>query len=75
MAVLLLALGIAFKMVAPYILALITGGILALLANPLYGYLCRKHMGSKTAATITIVLVILLVVIPTLPPRCVFPLL
>lgn len=64
--VLFLTVALAFKMIASYLVDLVTGGILALLTKPVYDYLCRRHVGRKTAAIIVTVLSILLVVIPIL---------
>ncbi|WP_141734333.1 AI-2E family transporter [Oligoflexus tunisiensis] len=64
--VLFLSAIIAFKMVAPYLITLITGGILALVASPFYHGLCRKGLGRKTAAAIITLFTILLIVVPLL---------
>ena len=52
------------SMVVPYMLALLMGGILALLASPAYNYLLRKKYRPKTAAMIVTLSMIMLVIVP-----------
>ena len=51
-------------MIAPYMLALLMGGILALLASPAYKFLLRKKYDPKTAAMIVTLSMVLLVIVP-----------
>lgn len=44
---------LAYKMITPYLLALLTGGLLALLANPVYQWLRGRRLGPKTASSVT----------------------
>jgi len=57
---------INFKMVAPYLVALLIGAMLALLSRPLYEYLRQQRRGPKTSALVVTVAVALLLVIPLL---------
>src|SRR5688500_10318373 len=53
------------KMILPYLLALMMGGILALLASPFYKKVTRR-LGPKSAAALVTFLVIVVVVGPML---------
>lgn len=66
LAILFIFLGLTLKMVAPYLMAIVMGGILALLASPAYRYLCAKRFRRGLAAMIVTLSVIVLVVGPTL---------
>lgn len=66
-ALLLLLVGLLFAnaaMVAPYLLAVVMGGILAMVFRPLYAYLCGWKLGPKTASLTATLAVALLVIIP-----------
>ncbi|MFW7379008.1 MAG: AI-2E family transporter [Oligoflexus sp.] len=66
LAILFLFLGITTKMIAPYTIAIVMGGILALLAHPFYRYLCLKTKRPSLSAALVTVSVIILVVGPSL---------
>lgn len=66
LAVLIFSVIFAFKMVAPYLFALIIGGILALITKAPYDYLRRKHLGPKAAAAIITAFSIFLVIGPVI---------
>ncbi len=51
-------------MIIPYMLALLLGGILALLASPAYKFLLEKKYKPKTAALIVTLSIIVLVIVP-----------
>ncbi len=51
-------------MIVPYMLALLMGGILALLASPTYKFLIRKKYNPKIAAMIVTVSMVVLVIVP-----------
>src|SRR5262245_35090625 len=55
---------VSFQMIAPYLLSLFMGGILALLAQPVYRYLKNKNMKPRRASALVTLAVILLVVGP-----------
>lgn len=61
---LLLVLGLNFYMVAPYLLALLMGGILAIVTRPLYEKLRNKKVGPKTASAIVVLLTAIVVIAP-----------
>lgn len=63
----LLLLGVlAFNvtMVAPYLLAVGMGGILAILTRPLYRKLLARKVGSKTAAMVVVVASLVIILVP-----------
>ncbi|MEO5970850.1 MAG: AI-2E family transporter, partial [Bdellovibrionia bacterium] len=64
LAILILALGITFQMVLPYLLALIMGGILALLSTGSYKKLKQRLHKPKLAAALTTLGLALLVIVP-----------
>jgi predicted PurR-regulated permease PerM len=64
LSMLLIGLALTLRMIGPYLLALITGGILALLANPLYAKLQSRNYSPKSAAALITVGIILLVIVP-----------
>ena len=66
LAIMAAAVFVVTKMIAPYLLSLILGSILALLAYPLYRRLQTRHLGPKSAASIVTIGIILLVVGPIL---------
>ncbi|MGQ0645001.1 MAG: AI-2E family transporter [Elusimicrobiota bacterium] len=55
---------VGFKMISPYLLALLMGGILALLSYPLVERLRRKRLGPRAASVVVTVGLLLLVVAP-----------
>jgi predicted PurR-regulated permease PerM len=57
---------LAAKMILPYLMSLIMGGILALLSLPLFKRTMGKKLGKKTAALLVTAFVIVLVVGPIL---------
>jgi len=64
LAALLLLSGVFLWMVGPYILSLFFGGLLALLSSPLYERARLRGAGPKTAAALTTLLVLVLVLGP-----------
>lgn len=64
--VMVLLVTLAFVMVQPYLVAIIMGGILALLAFPIYRRLLKRGLKEHLAATIVTLCVVLLVVTPLL---------
>lgn len=66
LSVLLLAIGVALYMIAPYLISLVMGSILALLARPLQRRLEARKVGPTLAASLVTVCVVLLVVGPLL---------
>src|SRR4051812_26308990 len=63
-ALLLLMLAITTWMILPYLLAVTTGGILALLSYPLFQRLQHCHLKPKIASLTTTIGIILLVIVP-----------
>ena len=49
---LLVLLVVNFRMLSPYMLAVMMGGILALMSRPLYTWLKRRGIGPKSAAAL-----------------------
>lgn len=66
LSVLLISLGICLVMIAPYLIAIVMGGILALLARPIYQRLLNLKLSPSVAASLVTLSVILLVVGPLL---------
>lgn len=64
--VMTLLVGLAVVMVAPYVVSIIMGGILAMLANPFYRRLRNRGMRQQIAASIVTLSVVLLVLTPLL---------
>ncbi len=64
LALLLLSLSVTLKMVAPYLLSILMGGILAVLSYPFYQKLRDRRMGPKTSAACVTLAVTLLVILP-----------
>lgn len=64
LAALFLLSGAFLWMVGPYALSLFFGGLLALLSHPLYERARRRGAGPKTAAALTVLLVLVLVLGP-----------
>ena len=62
--VLLAAVAAVILMTAPFLLAVLMGGILAVLANPLYARLRAKRVGPRIAAALTTILVLILCIAP-----------
>lgn len=65
-AILLGVMYFAFRMIEPYLLALIMGGILALLTSPLYKRLMHRGVGRRKAAALITFAAIFLVITPLL---------
>lgn len=61
---LLLFLALNFAMVAPYLLALVMGGLLSITAKPLYRNLRGRGLGPKLASFLVVLATVGLVVIP-----------
>ncbi|MBI2124441.1 AI-2E family transporter [Candidatus Pacearchaeota archaeon] len=57
---------LAFYIARPFLLALLTGGIIAYLSNPLYNKALKRVKNKNVAALIVTVLVILLITVPFL---------
>jgi predicted PurR-regulated permease PerM len=64
--VLVAVVGVTLRMVAPYLMAITMGGILALLANPVYRRLVGRGLKPQLAAALVTVGVIVIVVGPLL---------
>ena len=63
---LVLSLALVIKMVAPFMIAVITGGISAILTYPSYRRLMSKGLGRVTAAAILTLLIVVLIIGPIL---------
>ncbi len=64
LAILALLIALTFWMIGPYLLALVTGGILALLASPVYHWLRCKNFPEKWAAFMVTTGIILVFIVP-----------
>lgn len=62
--VLLAVVGFNLVMVAPYLLAVVMGGILAILTRPLYRKLATHGLGAKTAALLVVLGSLVVVLVP-----------
>ncbi len=60
-----IALVLSFYLIKPYLVALISGAVFAMICYPFYRYLCRQVGNSNLAGIIVVCLVILLFLIPT----------
>ncbi len=63
-AILLSSLFFAYKMIEPYLLTIIMGSILALLATPVFDRLTRKGLGRRKAAAVITLGAVSLVIVP-----------
>jgi predicted PurR-regulated permease PerM len=59
--VLVVVVGVTLRMVAPYLIAITMGGIMALLANPIYRRLERRLRPRLAAAIVTLAMVLVVV--------------
>ena len=57
-------LGLTVLMVLPYVLAVLMGGILALLSQPVLQWLTRHHVPTRVAAALVLLGVVLLLMVP-----------
>lgn len=64
LALLAIALSITLQMVWPYLLAVVMGGILALLGHSVYEKLRRRNFKTKSAALLVTLGIVLLVIVP-----------
>jgi predicted PurR-regulated permease PerM len=64
MTLLLMGLVITLRMIVPYALALVMGGILAFLSHPLFACLRHRHFKPKIASATVTLGILLLVIVP-----------
>lgn len=64
LAMLVLCLGIFLGMVWPYLFALFMGLLLAILSRPLYEALAARRLGPRTAAGLTMAVILLAIIAP-----------
>jgi predicted PurR-regulated permease PerM len=59
-----IALYLCWLIVQPFVMVILWAAVLAIISNPLYRWLRRRHRGPNTSALITTLVVVLAVVIP-----------
>lgn len=64
LALLALFLGIFMVMIWPYLFALFMGLLLAILSRPVYSVLIRRGVGPRTAAAVTMMVILLAIIAP-----------
>jgi predicted PurR-regulated permease PerM len=64
LALLAVFLGIFIAMIWPYLFALFMGLLLAILSRPLYGMLTARRLGPRTAAAVTMAIILLAIIAP-----------
>ena len=64
LALLAVFLGIFLAMIWPYLFALFMGLLLAILSRPLYGMLTARRLGPRTAAAVTMAVILLAIIAP-----------
>ena len=64
LALLAVFLGIFIAMIWPYLFALFMGLLLAILSRPLYGMLTARRIGPRTAAGLTMAVILLAIIAP-----------
>jgi predicted PurR-regulated permease PerM len=62
--ILILGLGLTLRMIWPYLIALVMGGILALLSQPLFKALRKHRFSTKISSSLVTIGILLLIIVP-----------